>query len=280
MTAAQLSLPASAERLLAELAGRSGHSAGSRHRRKTSPVRRARDLERLLAAGLIAPQEAASGGGQQTSSPGYDLTAEGRAYLLRRSAARNRPQDSFRGQHLVLVRRKLAPGQEPLLVNAAESPVAWLGQRGLLAPEQLQAAERLRADYTRAQLLPHVSLNWGAPVVDAPRGTTGLPLTEAVVAARQRVGRALAAVGREFAGLLVDVCCFLKPLSQVEHERRWPPRSGKVVLGLALAALARHYGLSGTARGRGRAEVRVWFAADPEVEPETVAVSGPAAVSD
>jgi hypothetical protein len=54
------------------------------------------------------------------------------------------------------------------------------------------------------------------------------------IGARQRVRAALDAVGPEFAGLMVDVCCFLKWLEQVESERSWPPRSAKVVLQLGL----------------------------------------------
>jgi Domain of unknown function (DUF6456) len=73
---------------------------------------------------------------------------------------------------------------------------------------------------------------------------------------------ALDQVGPEFTGLLMDVCCFLKGLEDVERERGWPRSSAKVVLQLGLDRLARHYGYGGEARGAARAEVRTWLAED------------------
>ena len=73
---------------------------------------------------------------------------------------------------------------------------------------------------------------------------------------------ALQACGPEFSGLLMDVCCFLRGLEDVEHERGWPPRSAKDVLQLALDKLARHYGLASGARSEASAHVRTWLASD------------------
>jgi hypothetical protein len=70
------------------------------------------------------------------------------------------------------------------------------------------------------------------------------------LAARQRVRRALEKVGPELSGILVDECCFLKRLEDVERDRNWPARSAKIILSLGLARLARHYGYSDCAEGR------------------------------
>jgi uncharacterized protein DUF6456 len=176
----------------------------------------------------------------------------------------------FRAQHLDLAQHRVEgpSGTEAVIIDTAESPLAWLARRrgrdgrALIEPEQLLAGERLRAEFTRAQLMPRISSNWSAPVADGPRGAKPAAFTEAVIAARQRVRHALDAVGPEFSGLLVDVCCFLKGLADIEHERGWPARSGKVVLQLGLDRLARHYGLNAVARGPSRGKVRTWLAED------------------
>ncbi|HET9904706.1 MAG TPA: DUF6456 domain-containing protein [Xanthobacteraceae bacterium] len=151
-------------------------------------------------------------------------------------------------------------------LNLAESPLVWLARRKgrdgapLIGPEQLQAGERLRADFTRAQMMPRVTANWSAPVAQSRRGPGALDPSDAVIAAREQVHRALDAAGPEFAGLLLDVCCFLKPLETIERERGWPARAAKVVLQLGLDRLARHYGLARAARGRDRVPMRAWSA--------------------
>src|SRR5438552_1991502 len=128
-----------------------------------------------------------------------------------------------------------------------------------------ESGERLLADVTRAQMMPRITANWTSSVAqDRRTGGGAVTFTEAAIAARQRVRHALDAVGPEFTGLLLDVCCFLKRLEDVERERRWPPRSAKVVLQLGLDRLARHYGYAAEARGAARATVRTWLAPDAE----------------
>jgi hypothetical protein len=181
------------------------------------------------------------------------LTEIGRRHLRRVLAS-----GDFAAQHQE--REPAEVDGDTVIVNRDESPLSWLrqrrdrGGRPLIDAAEFAAGERLRADYTRGQLMPRTTANWTAAVAGRSRGAGGAgEITEIALAARMRVERALTAVGPELGGLLVDFCCFLKGLEEIEHERRWPARSAKVALRLGLSALARHYGLAGEARGRGRA---------------------------
>jgi hypothetical protein len=127
---------------------------------------------------------------------------------------------------------------------------------------QFIAGERLRADYTRANMMPRVTSDRGAPTGRIGSGGGAGEMT-AMVASRQRVEQALDACGPELSGILLDVCCFLRGLEDVERERGWPSRAAKVVLQLALDRLARHYGLASLPGGHRRG-VRTWPA--PEAE--------------
>jgi hypothetical protein len=140
------------------------------------------------------------------------------------------------------------------IFNDAESPLVWLRRRkdkngsALITSAQFEAGERLRADLWRAQMTPRVTSDWSgtAPVQRQRRSApgAGIDIADRVVAARQRVHRALRAVGSEYAGLLIDVCGHLKELEQLERSQGWPQRSAKFILRYALTRLARHYGLT------------------------------------
>jgi hypothetical protein len=223
---------------------------------------RAALVANLISAGLVARE---AGGG-------FELTPQGRDHVARMRVARaTGALDPFLGQHLALARVTIdGPlGTTAVLVDEAESPLAWLSRRRgrdgrpLITAEQRLAGERLRLEFTRAQLMPRVSANWQAAVSHGARAASGGRaghITDVIVTARQHFRRALDAVGPEFSGLLVDVCCFLKGLEDVERERHWPSRSAKVVLQLGLDRLARHYGLAHEAQGRGHATIRAWAA--------------------
>ena len=107
-----------------------------------------------------------------------EVTRSGRAYLARRQAAKQGFElGPFIAQHLDPVQSAgdgSAGGAQPL-VDAAESPLVWLARRKtrdgrpLIAPEQLQAGERLRAEFTRAQMTPRVTSNWTASIAQGRR---------------------------------------------------------------------------------------------------------------
>ena len=174
------------------------------------------------------------------------LSAAGAA-LARRLAESGRPGGA--GHDLGLVTVEGEEGPAAALANLAESPLSQLVRRKgkdgrpFLTTREYEAGERLRADYTRGQIMPRLGANWIASVASGRRADGGgmAELTDAALGARRRVHRAIEAVGPELSGVLIDVCCFLKGLERVEAERGWPVRSAKVVLKTALGALARHY---------------------------------------
>lgn len=194
------------------------------------------------------------------------ITLAGLAFMARAGSS----EDRFQAQHRERDVRTVEVGgtHELVEVNLRESPLAVLAQRksrdgrAFLSAFELQAGERLRADYSFGQIMPRMSANWEAAISAGRRGggNTKADLSDNALAARQRVNDAIEAVGPELAGVLVDVCCFLKGLEQVETERCWPRRSAKLMLKTALGVLDRHY--RPQKRCDGRRGVVHWGAAD------------------
>lgn len=224
------------------------------HRRPGSRGMSQVELDQALATGLI-----------RSSGPGQFLLTRRGAAVVRKAcaqsavaAARSAPRatvpvDKQRGYSTPTVER---PG-----VNVHESSLSWLRQRKdrdgnpLISAIEFDAGEQLRADFWFAQMTPRVTSSWSAVPGDGQRRLapgTGKDIADGVIAARERVNRALAAVGPELSGLLIDVCCHLKGLEHAERGAGLPQRSGKVVLQLALRSLARHYGLDRRAEQRSR----------------------------
>jgi hypothetical protein len=197
------------------------------------------DLRQWLSEGLVEPCQ-----------KGFQLSAAGQSWLKRKLCS----ADPFQMQHQNRRIRVIdcEGTRRPAVVNDSESPLRWLARRKdkngipLLAPYQLEAGERLRADYQFAGLTARVTASW-SPTAQCHASGGGAndaaALQDHVLAARQRVVRAIAAVGPELSGILVDVCCHLKGLEEAEKTEGWPQRSGKVILQFALTRLARHYGL-------------------------------------
>jgi hypothetical protein len=154
-----------------------------------------------------------------------------------------------------------------------ESPLDWLRRRRdsngqpLIGDAAFAAGERLRRDFTFGQMMPRMTANWDRPMTGAGGRGGATDLSDNALAARQRLRRALEAVGPELRGVLLDVCCFLKGIEEIERARGWPPRSAKVVLALALARLGRHYGYGDQAVGAERhGRIEAWAAPDRQPE--------------
>ncbi|EJN01377.1 DUF6456 domain-containing protein [Phyllobacterium sp. YR531] len=191
------------------------------------------------------------------------ITDAGRAWLRRQEAG----VDAFAGQHrrdgFVLVHDENGPSK--VRANEAESPLSNLRKRKdaagrpLISEVAFMAGEQLRQDFTLGNLMPSTGVNWNA-TGSGSHANGVLEITDAALAARQRVERALNAVGPELSGVLIDICCFLKGLEMVERERQWPVRSAKLILKTALAMLDRHYNPPAPAR-RGSSIIH-WGTAD------------------
>jgi len=198
--------------------------------------------------------------------PRLELASEG-ASLARRLAAPD-GVSAHRAQHGEFAIRSIEPGAGPVLIDEAESPLAWLARRKgrdgapFLSPAQVEAGERFRRDVEIAQIRQRVTSDWSGAARSGRRGPQDLNVSDLAIAARQRLARAAEAVGSELANLLIDVCGLQKGLELVEREHAWPPRSAKVVLKIALESLAAHYGLASAAQGPDRARLRGWGADD------------------
>lgn len=258
-----------AERLLAALASDGAYAFPDPSAPETLIVRRggqgvslgagrfsARAGETLVAADLAARDD-----GRRNR---LVIGAAGRARLRRAEAC---GPDSFRMQHLAVVRE--TSGDVERLRDTAESPLAWMARRRgrdgepMIDAAAFAAGERLRHDLAAARMLPQLSTDWTAPRVDGGGPRDPASASDRVIAARQRVDLALAAVGSDLSGLLIDLCGFLKGLERIEAERRWPARSAKVVARIALGRLAEHYGIAREATGPEQARSRAWRS--PEV---------------
>lgn len=190
----------------------------------------------------------------QFGKPVFRLSDVGLMYLRRLETPSSAP---FGAQHRQEETRFVANKEHAntrFRVNSGESPLGWFKTRrgadgkALISDEQFEAGEKLRCDYTLAKLSTRISMNW-ANLADGIKqnrvgGEDVIDLTDAVIAARNRVYEALNAVGPSLSDILLQTCCYLNGLEQTEKDLGWPRRSGKLVLQIALERLAEHYQIS------------------------------------
>lgn len=130
--------------------------------------------------------------------------------------------------------------------NLGESPIAWLARRRdgagrpWLSPVEAAAGERLREEFESLGSQGRTTMRWDlTPRVSG--GRPGLAPAERDLAARERIAKALAAVGPGLREILERVCLMGSALETAERSLKLPRRAGKTVLKLALQRLARHY---------------------------------------
>ncbi|WP_243367520.1 DUF6456 domain-containing protein [Microvirga solisilvae] len=218
------------------------------------------DAERLVREDLASWQQGGS------SQKVLTLSEVGRAYLRRNSLSDSEMAFLHQHRETAQVTMETEAGPKRVRVDTEESPLDWLRRRKdrngepMIDETAYQAGERLRTDIMLAGLLPGVTARWDA----MPSGGGAFSPSEAtdrMVAARQRIRHAFDAVGSDFSDLLMDLCGFLKGLELIERERGWPQRSAKIVVRLALARLAEHYGIEAAARGPAASRgIKTWRA--------------------
>lgn len=189
----------------------------------------------------------------------WTLSEAGRAYWRRVTTA----ADPFQAQHQMRTKRRIPDDGKLIDVeyNEAETSLAWLSRRKgangkpLLTDEQVEAGERLRRDFTLANMNPRTTVDWsfvfsGNTPGQRPRDPA--EMSDMALAARERLAKAFTAVGDGLVNVLVEACCNQRGLEEIERNFGWPQRSAKVVLQIALDQLASHYGIGakGTEKGR------------------------------
>jgi hypothetical protein len=159
---------------------------------------------------------------------------------------------AFQAQHAVWGATKVTGeggARKKMRVNLAESPLATLARRKgndgkpFLSADLVQAGEKLREDFERAQMGPRVGQNWDRFLTGGDRGgfLSDAGLAEGPREARKRVSEALDDLGPGLSDVVMRVCCFLEGMESAEKRLGWSARSGKVVLKIGLQRLLKHY---------------------------------------
>ena len=158
----------------------------------------------------------------------------------------------FAGQHAIWGDKVIADDAgkpQKMRVNLAESPLASLARRkgpdgkAFLGMSLVQAGEKLREDFERAQMGPRVAQNWDRFLTGSDRGgfLSDGGIAEGPREARKRVSDALDDLGPGLSDVVLRVCCFLEGLESAEKRLGWSARSGKIVLKIGLQRLLAHY---------------------------------------
>lgn len=164
--------------------------------------------------------------------------------------------DAFLAQHRVT--RRDAAGRE---INLRESPLSRLamGETAFLDRHHVEAGERVRRLVERAQLRQRTTMNYTGVVGDGNGPGAASGLSDLASDARRAIADIHHALPADCAGVVLDVCGWLKGLQEVERERGWPRRSAKLVLRIGLDQLAHFYGMGPYAVGRKTSRPSAWM---------------------
>lgn len=227
-------------------------------------------------------QHAISQGLVQQKGECLEATPQARTFLRRALAKAD--TERFSAQHgeladVVLVEHKEGMSEHSRIVrrNLDDSPLSSVARlrdkagAAYFPADAIDAGERLASDFERGHLQPRVTASWEPRLAQQQKGQrpSAIDLCDSALAARDRVTKAVMALGPELSGVVLDVCCFAKGLEVVERERQWPARSAKLMLRTALMALARHYNPE---KASSPANLRHWGEAD--YRPEMVKMAG------
>jgi uncharacterized protein DUF6456 len=214
------------------------------------------DAETLVDAGVLQVRGVELGQGQMDA--GILAATDLAKNWLRRVLAENDPHAT---QHRILVTK----GEGEPALNLGESPLARLARRTaggpgpFLQPHQFEAGERIRALVEKAALRPRTTMNYSAEhTASGKNGNCVTDLADMALDARARIASLKADMTPDCFSVLIDVCGYLKGLQQIEVERRWPRRSAKIVLRIALDVAATHFGIHAVARGPANGKTRNW----------------------
>jgi hypothetical protein len=130
-----------------------------------------------------------------------------------------------------------------------------------LLPHHLLAAGRLERLIERSHLAPRVTMSYDTARVGGGdrSGNSAAEATDTAAQARQKLNQLARTIPPDCWDVMIDVCAFGKGLQLVETERRWPRRSAKLVLRIALEQLAHHLGLTPQAQGVEQGQTRSWL---------------------
>lgn len=175
---------------------------------------------------------------------------EARSWLRRQICE----EDAFAAQH-----RLETVAADGLRLNLDESPLGRLatGKTPFLARHQVEAGERVRRLWERAQMQPRLTMSYAGARVAGGRGRAGIAeISDLAADARRQLAQLHEALPADCAAAVIDVCGLLKGLQQVEIERGWPRRSAKLVLRIGLEQAAVFFRLTGSPAGKRKP--RMW----------------------